>query len=324
MKAVIYEKYGPVDVLQIEEVPTPEPAADEILIKVRATAVTTADWRMRSLEMPGAMKILGRLMFGILGPKNKVLGTDVAGDVVKVGSSTTTFKVGDAVFGHIGKGGHAEFAVAKEKSAILPKPEALTYEKAAALPFGALCALVFLRDFAKVKEGHHILIIGASGNVGVYAVQIAKALGARVTAVASTPNADLVERLGADEFVDYKTTDLAFLSQKFDVIFDTFGSLSFKETQKILTDEGLFLPLNFSLGEAFVNLLTGWTRKKKMMTGVNGDRREDLSELVGLIQCGKLKPVVDKAYELEDIRSAHQHVEGRNRKGSVVVQINGT
>ena len=143
-------------------------------------------------------------MFGILGPRNRVLGIDIAGDVAKVGPSVTTFKPGDAVFGHIGKGGHAEFAIAKEKGAIVHKPEALTYEQAAALPFGALCALVFLRDFAKLQEGQQVFVIGASGNVGAYAVQIAKAMGSHVTAVASGPNADLVRRLGAEEFVDYQ------------------------------------------------------------------------------------------------------------------------
>ena len=211
MKAITYDRYGPVDVLQFEDIPTPEPKSDEILIRVRAAAVTTADWRMRSLEMPGAMRIIGRLMFGILGPRNRVLGIDVAGDVAKVGPSVTTFKPGDAVFGHIGKGGHAEFAIAKEKGAIVHKPEALTYEQAAALPFGALCALVFLRDFAKLQEGQQVLVIGASGNVGAYAVQIAKAMGSHVTAVASGPNADLVRRLGAEEFVDYQTTDITAL-----------------------------------------------------------------------------------------------------------------
>ena len=321
MRAVIYKKYGSVEVLQIEEIPTPEPAADEILIKIRAASVTTADWRMRSLEMPGAMKILGRLMFGIFEPRNKVLGTDVAGDIVKVGSGISSHKVGDVVFGHIGKGGHAEYAVAKETSAVIPKPETLAYEDAAALPFGALCALVFLRDFAKLKEGQRILIVGASGNVGVYAVQIAKALGAHATAVASGANADFVERLGADEFVDYKSTDIANLAQRFDVIFDTFGALSFADARKMLTDEGLFLPLNFSLGRAFINLLTGWTRKQKMITAVNGDTSDDLQRLVDLIGQRKLRPVIDQKYDFEEIREAHLHVERRSRKGSIVIQV---
>lgn len=324
MKAITYDRYGPVDVLQFEDIPTPEPKSDEILIRVRAAAVTTADWRMRSLEMPGAMRIIGRLMFGILGPRNRVLGIDIAGDVAKVGPSVTTFKPGDAVFGHIGKGGHAEFAIAKEKGAIVPKPEALTYEEAAALPFGALCALVFLRDFAKLQEGQQVLVIGASGNVGSYAVQIAKAMGSHVTAVASGPNADLVRRLGAEEFVDYQTTDITALEQKYDVIFDTYGALSFAAARKILTSEGRFLPLNFSLGEALGNLLVGWTRKQKMITAVNSDSSQDLLELIDLVQRGLLVPLIDRTYGFAEMSSAYRHVEGRRRRGAVVLQVDST
>ena len=176
MRAVTYHQYGSSDVLQFEDIPMPDPKSDEVLVKVHAASVTTADWRIRSLEMPGAMKLIGRLMFGIFAPRNKVLGTDVAGDIVAIGSEVKRFQVGDAVFGHIGKGGHAQYAIAQEGAALLSKSERFSYPEAAALPFGALCSLVFLRDFAKLKSGQNILIIGASGNVGVYAVQIAKHL----------------------------------------------------------------------------------------------------------------------------------------------------
>lgn len=321
MKAVTYQRYGPVDVLNVEDVPTPSPNPSEVLIRVRAASVTTADWRIRALAMPGAMKLIGRLLFGIFGPRNKILGTDVAGDIVAVGENVSTFKVGDAVFGHIGKGGHAEYAVAQEHAAIIAKPASLSYIEAAALPFGALSALVFLRDFAKLNSHQRILITGASGNVGVYAVQIAKAFGAHVTAVACAGNAQLVSDLGADKFVDYQSSNPDDLNEKFDIVFDTYGSMSFAEARDILTEAGLFVPLNFSLGEALANLLSGWTRQQKMITAVNNDAKSDMLELADLIEHKKLKPIVDSTYKFGEIHNAYKHVEGRRRNGSIVLDV---
>jgi NADPH:quinone reductase-like Zn-dependent oxidoreductase len=321
MRAITYKQYGSVDVLGIEEIPTPQPAADEVLIRVRAASITTADWRIRSLQMPGAMKFIGRLVFGIRGPKNKVLGTDVAGEIVAVGSAVSSYKPGDAVFGYIGKGAHAEYAIAKENAALIPKPKQLSYSDAAALPFGALCSLVFLRNFAKLKSGHRILIIGGSGNVGVYAVQIAKVLGAHVTSIASGANAELMNKLGSDAFIDYKKTDLKKLPEKFDVVFDTFGAISFIDAREILTEAGLFLPLNFSLGEALTNLAVGWIRRQKMMMGVNSNTASDLRELVDLVCQRKLRSVIDQIYAFEEFREGYLHVEQRNRRGSVVLRI---
>ena len=321
MKAITYDRYGPPNVLEMKEVEKPVPASDEILIKVRAAAVTTADWRLRASAFPGGMWPIGRLMFGIFKPRNRILGTDIAGDVVAVGANVSNFKIGHAVFGHIGKRGHAEFALAKESGAIVSKPDHLGYPEAAALPFGALCSLVFLRDFSKLKSGQRILIIGASGNVGVYAIQIAKAFGGHVTAVASGPNADLVQSLGADQFIDYKNTDVERFDQKFDLIFDTFGLLSFSQARRLLADTGTFLPLNFGLGSALLNLLTGWLRRQKMITAVNDDNQEDLLALVDLLNDDKLKPVIDTVYPFEEFLGAHRHVEGRRRKGSVVLDF---
>lgn len=321
MRAITYKKYGAVDVLGIEEVPTPQPAANEVLIRVRAASITTADWRIRSLQMPGTMRFVGRMVFGIMGPRNKVLGTDVAGEIVAVGSAVSSYKPGDAVFGHIGKGAHAEYAIAKENAALISKPKHLSYSDAAALPFGALCSLVFLRNFAKLKSGQRILIIGGSGNVGVYAVQIAKTLGAHVTSVASGANAELMDKLGSDAFIDYKKTNLNKLPEKFDVIFDTFGAISFIDAREILTEAGLFLPLNFSLGEVFTNLAFGWMRRKKMMTSVNSNTASDLHELVDLIRQQKLHPVLDRVYGFEEFREGYLHVEQRSRRGSVVLRI---
>ena len=165
------------------------------------------------------------------------------------------------------------------------------------------------------------MIIGASGNVGVYAIQIAKAMGGHVTAVASGLNADLVRSLGADQFIDYQNTDLDKLDQKFDLIFDTYGLLSFAQARRLLADTGTFLPLNFGLGSALVNLLIGWTRRQNMITAVNGDSREDLQAIVEMSKAGKLKPVIDTVFPLNDYRDAHIHVEGRRRRGSVVLEF---
>lgn len=324
MKAVTYHQYGSPEVLQLEELPTPDPDKHEILIEVHAAPVTTADWRIRAQEMPGAMKIIGRLMFGIFAPRNKVLGVDVAGVVKAVGSEVTKFKTGDPVFGHIGSGGHAEFALANEKAAVVLKPSSLTFLEAAALPFGGLCALVFLRDFASLKAGNRVLIVGASGNVGVYAVQIAKALGAHVTAVASGTNMDLLESLGADEFVDYKEKEISELAENYDVIFDTFGALSFSQARKVLMPDGLFLPLNFSLIEAINNALFGWLHKQKMKTLVNGDSAEELLNLISLVEQGKVTPLIGKVFRIDEIKDAYRHVEGRHAKGAVILDMKGS
>ena len=321
MKAFVYDRYGPPDVLRCVELPAPEPGPGEILIRVRAASVTTADWRLRASAFPGLMWLIGRLMFGLFKPRNKVLGGDVAGDVVAVGPDVEGFAVGDPVFGHIGKGGYAEFAIAKTDGAIVPKPEDLTYVQAAALPFGALAALVFLRDFAKLSDRQKVLVIGASGNVGVYAVQIAKALGAHVTAVASGQNADLVRSLGADDFVDYERRDPKLLDDRFDLVFDTFGALSFVDARRALTPCGLFLPLNFKLGDVLMNRVFGSARAQKMITAVNNDTRKDLDTVVNLVGNAQLQPVIDHVFPFDLLVAAHKHVEARRRSGSVVIEL---
>ena len=321
MKAFVYDRYGPSDVLRCVELPKPEPGPGEVLIRVRATSVTTADWRLRASAFPGLMWVIGRLMFGLFKPRNKVLGGDVAGDVVALGPDVESFAIGDPVFGHVGKGGYAEFAIAKADGAIVPMPESLTYAEAAAMPFGALAALVFLRDFAKLSSGQKVLIIGASGNVGVYAVQIAKVLGAHVTAVASEQRADLVRSLGADEFVDYEREDPKMLDDRFDLVFDTFGALSFVDARQILQPHGLFLPLNFGLIDALKNLIFGWARTQKMITAVNNDTRKDLETVVDLVGNAQLQPIIDQVFPFDQLVSTHEYVEARRRSGCVVIEL---
>ena len=321
MKAITFHNYGSVDVMNIEEVADPTPESGELLISVRAASVTTADWRIRSLAMPGIMKLLGRLMFGVFGPRNKVLGADVAGIVSAVGDGVTKFQVGDVVFGHVGKGGHAEYAVTPQHGAILLKPLNLSFAEAASLPFGGLSALVFLRDQANLTLGDRILIVGASGNVGVHAVQIAKAMGAHVSGMASASNKDFVLSLGAEGFVDYQTADPTELEERFDVVFDTYGALTFRKAKKLLKDKGLFLPLNFTLGQMLANVLFGWAIQKKMITSVSGNIQDDLIELVGLLEDGKLRPVIDKEFRFTDIAEAYTRIEGRRRRGGTVLNV---
>lgn len=319
MKAVLNKIYGGPGVLEIGEVAIPEIGENDVLVKVEATSATTADWRLRAAAFPGVMLIPGRLMFGILRPRSRVLGLEFSGIVAETGSRVTRFKAGDAVFGFSGLGAYGEFVKVAQDAAIVHKPDQLSHEEAVALPFGGLSALVFLRDFAGIKPGEKVLIVGASGGVGSYAVQIAKHLGAEVTGVSSGRNLALVRSLGADHVVDYKVQDALANGQKYDVIFDTVGAVNFARARGSLTDKGRFVPLNFGCQEIFQSLLAPLFGGKRMVINVNGDKREDLETLVRLMENGDLRPVIDRVYALRNIRKAHQYVEGRHRKGAVVV-----
>lgn len=321
MKAAIYTNYGGPDVVRIDEAPRPAPGRGEVLVRVTAAGVTTADWRLRAAAFPGAlMQLAGRLMFGLVRPRNRVLGSDYAGTVEAVGTDVEGFAAGDRVFGFAGGGAHAEYLVAKADGPILRTPATLADAEAAALPFGGLAALEFLETFAGLHAGERVLIVGASGGVGAYAVQIAKALGAEVTAVASAPREDLVLGLGADAFVDYRATDPATLTGPFDVVFDTIGRLSYRQAAPMLAEGGRFVPLNFGLADV---LAARRARKNghRLVIKVNGDSKAGLRRLTDLIAAGKLRPVIDRIYPFAAIREAHAHVEGRSRKGAIVLQI---
>jgi NADPH:quinone reductase-like Zn-dependent oxidoreductase len=322
MKAAVYEKYGPADVLEIREVARPEVKDNEVLVKIYATSVTTADWRLRASAFPGMFWLAGRMMFGLLSPKNKVLGSEFAGRVVSVGANVTRFKLGDEVFGFSEAfGAHAEYLAIPEDKAIARKPEGLGYEEAAAMPFGALCALVFLRDFAKIRPGQKVLIGGASGGVGVYAVQLAKHFGAKVTGVCSTANVDLVTSLGAGHVIDYKKEDFTRQPETYDLVFDTSGTTSFSKCKRALKPNGIFIPLEFSLREIVQSLVTSMTGGRKVVIGVNGDSQEDLAFIAGLAERGEIRAVIDRHYPLEQIADAHRRVESRHKRGSVVVTV---
>lgn len=322
MKAVVYRSYGPADVLGLQEVPRPETGDDEVLVKVGATSVTTADWRLRASAFPGVFWLPGRLMFGVLKPRKTILGSDFAGCVEAVGANVRSLSPGDRVFGVCGHGGHAEYVAVKETAAITETPEDLSDAEAASLPFGGLSALVFLRDIGKLKAGQSVLVVGASGGVGSYAVQIAAHCGADVAGVCSGASADFVRSLGASRVIDYETETIAAPGRKFDLILDTVGATNFGRVRDLLTATGTFVPLNFGLTEA-LQALASRPAGQKVAVGVSGDSRTDLETLKSLVESGAVRPLVDRSYRLEQIVEAHRYVEGRHRRGAVVVDLGG-
>ncbi len=321
MKAIVYQNYGTADVLKLQEIDRPVVKDGEVLVKVHATSVTTADWRVRASAFPGVFWLPGRLMMGLFRPKNNVLGGEFAGEVAAVAGGVSQFAVGDRVFGFCLFGGNAEYVVMPESGAIAAMPENLSFEDAAAVPYGALCALVFLRDIAKIQPGQRVLVNGASGGVGVYAIQVARHFGAEVTGVCSTGNLELVASLGAEHVVDYNVEDFAESGQKYDIIFDTVGTSSFAQCKQGLTDTGLFLPLNFALREVFQALWSRIVGGKRVLVSVNGDKKEDLETVLKLLRTGAIRPVIDRLFPLERSADAHRYVEGRHRSGSVVVTV---
>jgi NADPH:quinone reductase-like Zn-dependent oxidoreductase len=324
MQACIYEQYGPAEVVRVGEVALPAVKADEVLVQVHAASVTTADWRFRRAAFPTGFKLLGRLMLGLLRPRNPVLGMDFAGTVAATGKDVTRFQVGDRVFGATSpmrRGAHAEYLAVKASGAIARTPASLTHQQAAAIPFGGNSGLAFLRDFGRVQPGQRVLIVGASGGVGVWAVQIARHLGAEVTGVCSTRNLELVRSLGAHHVVDYTSGELGEPGKQYDLIFDTVGVTTFAGCKAALAPKGTYLPLNSGVREIGQALLTAFSRGKRVKHAISQNTREGLEELLTLIESGALAPVIDQVYPMEQIVAAHRHVEGRHRRGSVLLTM---
>lgn len=322
MRAATHDRYGGSDVVTIAEIAEPVIADNQLLVAVHASSVTTADWRLRASAFPGGMWLAGRLMTGLFRPRNRILGMEFSGVVSRTGPKVTRFAPGDAVFGNAGSGAHAEYLAIDEDAALATKPPALSHGEAASLPFGAVTALVFLRDFARLKSGQRVLIIGASGGVGVHAVQIARHMGAHVTGVASTDNVALVEELGVDRVVDYRKQALTEISETFDLVFDTAGIVRFAQARRLLNADGLFLPLEFGLGDALTALRCAITRSRQRIgLHVSGDAQADIEAIAELAATGALKPVIDSRYPLAEIGKAHERVETRHKRGSVIVDV---
>ena len=321
MKALTYNRYGPPDVVRVEDVPRPEPGPGEVLVRVAASAVNTGDWRIRAAAFPGVLAVPGRLMFGLFGPRNPRLGTEFAGTVEATGTGVSRFDAGDRVYGFLSGGGaSAEYLVIAESAAISPLPSPLAFREGAALPFGGLAALVFLTEIGGLEAGQDVLIVGASGGVGVYATQIAKALGARVTGIAGPDSQALVRNLGADRAIDYRETRPDAISGQFDIILDTVGVLAPAAAFNLLKPGGVFLPLNMGLREMGAATLNPF-RARKIKLAVNDDSAEGLARLGQLVEAGQLKPVIDSVFPLEEAAAAHARVESRHKKGAVVLEI---
>lgn len=304
MKAVVYKKYGPPNVLRVTEMAKPHPKDNEMLVKIHAATVTSGDVRLRSSDFPPLLWLPARLIFGLFKPKKKILGHELAGTIEEIGKNVTKFKVGDPVFGTttmLKTGSYAEYICLPEEwknGVVALKPENLTYKEAAALPVGAMTAM-YLLEKANLKKRQQVLIYGASGSVGSYAVQLAKQKGAAVTGVCSGSNVEIVKSLGAEEVIDYRKEDYSEHNEKFDIVFDAVGKTSKAKAKKSLHAKGTFVSV-------------------KMLTKEKSEHLEQIKELV---EKGKLKPFIDRTFTLNDIVKAHENVDSGRKRGNVVIEI---
>jgi NADPH:quinone reductase-like Zn-dependent oxidoreductase len=319
MKAVIWTKYGPPEVLQLKEVEKPSPKDIEILIKVYATTAAAAECTMRE-----GKPYFGRIILGLFKPKYKIPGLELAGEVESAGKKVKRFKKGDMVCGFTGfkLGAYAEYACMPEKASFITKPSNINFDEAASVIDGASTALFFLRDKANIQRGQKVLIIGASGSIGSAAIQLSKYFGTEVTGVCSSANIELVKSLGADEVIDYTKEDFLKNNKTYDIIFDTVNKSSFSKCKKSLNQKGMYLPTKLGLLALFQTFWTKIVGKKRVIFGMSVEKNEGLIFIKKLIESGALKPVIDRIYPLEQIAEAHCYVEKGHKKGNVVITIN--
>ncbi len=321
MKAIIFEQYGSPDVLQFKDVPKPTPEADEVLVKVEAAGANPADWRRMR-----ANPFLVRLSDGLSKPKDNRLGADIAGMVEAVGSNVSKFQVGDAVFGEIGKGGFAEY-VAVSETLLVAKPKTLSFVEAASIPVVGFTALQGLHDSGKMQASDHVVINGASGGIGTFAVQYAKAMGAEVTGVCSGRNVELVRSLGADHVIDYTQEDFTKNGQQYDLIYDAVGNLSVADMQRALTPNGRGVVAGMTtLGRLFQVMIVGaWvSRFGEQDIGSMGSavpKEDDLLTIKELLESGQVRAVIDQCYPLSDTADALRYLETGRTRGKVVITI---
>jgi NADPH:quinone reductase-like Zn-dependent oxidoreductase len=315
MKAVVHDRYGPPEVLRIDDVPRPVPNEDEVLVKVHATSVTRTDCGFRAAE-----PFFARIFTGLLRPKRRIPGLELAGVIDEVGAAVTEFKVGDEVFGIRG-GANAEYVCVREAGVLAHKPADTSYEEAAAVCDGALLALSCLKpSLAKEKS---IVVYGASGSIGTAAVQLAKHFEAHVTAVCNTKNVELVRSLGADVVVDYEQEDFTKNGETYDVIFDAVGKHSFRRSRRSLNPGGIFITtdLGFMWHAPIVALATKWIGDKRGTIGIGRYRREDVLLLKELMEAGEYRAVIDRRYPLEHVVEATKYVETQQKSGNVVLTV---
>jgi NADPH:quinone reductase-like Zn-dependent oxidoreductase len=325
MKAIVYTKYGPPDVLNLEEVREPTPRDDEVLIKVHAASANARDWRLLRAD-PFLVRLMGG---GFLKPKHNTLGSDIAGRVEAVGGNVKQFQLGDEVFGDLsgggfGGGGFAEYVCARE-NALVSKPADMTFEEAAAVPMAAVTALQGLRDKGRIQPGQKVLINGASGGVGTFAVQIAKSFGAEVTGVCSTRKSDMVRALGADHVIDYTQEDFTRNGQRYDLILAVNGYRPISDYKRALNDKGIYVMVGGSSAQLFQALLLGpfvsMTGSKKMGALSAKPDQEDLVFVKELVEAGKVIPVIDRRYPLSGVAEALRYLEEGHARGKVVITV---
>jgi len=322
MRAIVYTEYGPPEVLRLVDAPRPVPRPDEVLIRVRATTVSAADVRCRSFTVPRSYWLPARLALGVFRPRRTILGGELAGDVEARGKDVTRFQPGDRVFAAtlMRDGGYAEYACLPADGVIAPMPTTMSYDEAAAVPIGARAALHFLRK-ARIRPGQRVLVYGASGSVGTFAVQLAREQGAHVTGVCSGANLDLVRSLGADLALDYTREDFAAAGATYDVIFVAVDRVAFAACMRALAPGGVYLNVTAPVR----TLAMRWaalTTDRTLHTGEHPpETADDLLFLKGLIEAGKLRAAIDRRYPLEQIVEAHRYVERGHKRGNVVVTI---
>ncbi len=318
----MYTKYGPPDVLHLKEVEKPDPKENEILIKVKAATVTMGDIRSRSFTVPLSVWLPARIIMGLRRPKKTILGLELSGEVESVGKDVKLFKAGDQIFAasQVGYGAYAEYKCLREDGPVSIKPNNISFEEAAAITIGARTALFYLRK-ANVQSGQKVLVYGASGSVGSYAVQIAKYFGAKVTGVCSTANVELVKSLGADKVIDYTSEDFSRDGEAYDVIFEAVNKSPFSACMKSLKKDGTYL--NVTVPVPGVRML--WTKlttgKKLILSQNSPETPEALNFLKELVEAGKLKVIIDRCYAFEELVQAHRYVEKGHKKGNVVITM---
>jgi len=323
MRAVVYTKYGSPDVLQLKEVEKPIPKDDEVLIKVHAAEATKTDCELRSFNFPVKwFRLPLRIAMGLIKPKKQILGGYFAGEIESVGKDVSKFKKGDQVFGttKLRMGAYGEYVCLPASYTLVPKPYNVSFEEAAAVPLGGLNALHFLRK-ANIRKGEKVLINGAGGSIGTFGVQIAKAMGAEVTAVDSTIKEEMLHRIGADYFFDYTKEDFTKSRKTYDVIFDMVAKSSYSECVKILNPKGRYLMANPRISDMLRSVLTSKFTDKTAIFVFAGEKEEELLALKEMIEEGKIKSIVDKIYSFEQAAEAHRRVETEQRLGPVVISV---
>ncbi len=330
MKAVILTDYGSPDVLQLQEVQRPVPQANEVLVKVHATPVNFGDTLVRNFKtisprefsMPTPLWLPTRFFFGFNKPKIKILGSEFAGVVEEIGAEVTEFKVGDAVFGYRGQsmGANAEYLTIARDALIAHKPENMSFAEVATVPYGGLTAMTLLRKI-DIRRGHKVLINGASGAIGSYALQFAKQYGAEVTGVCGTARVQMVKALGADHVIDYTQEDFTQNGQQYDLIFDVIRKTSFDACKNSLTETGRYLLVSFKTKQLLQMLWTSRSNGKKVICALSSETSADLRSLKELIEAGSIKTVIDRCFPLEQTAEAHRYIESGQKRGHVVITI---